>query len=66
MFVSCLSCYVEQNILGQEQAGFREGHTTIDHVPHVVIELYTSVHKGIHCAFLDYRKVFDSTDRSIL
>ena len=65
---SRLSCYVEENILGQEQAGFREGYSTIDHVfvLHVVIELYKSVHKRIYCAFIDYRKAFDSIDRSIL
>ena len=43
LFTSCLnsrlSFYVEENILGQEQAGFREGYSTIDHVfvLHVVI-----------------------------
>ena len=65
---SRLSCYVEENILGQEQAGFREGYSTIDHVfvLHVVIELYKSVYKRIYCAFIDYRKAFDSIDRSIL
>ena len=72
LFTSCLnsrlSCYVEENIIGQEQAGFREGYSTIDHVfvLHVVIELYKSVHKRIYCAFIDYRKAFDSIDRSII
>ena len=68
MFELTLILNVEENILGQEQAGFREGYSTIDHVfvLHVVIELYKSVYKRIYCAFIDYRKAFDSIDRSIL
>ena len=54
--------------MGREQAGFREGYSTIDHafVLHLVIELYQSVRKRVFCAFIDYRKTFDSIDRSLL
>ena len=60
--------YVNDDILGREQAGFREGYSTIDHafVLHLVIELYQSVRKRVFCAFIDYRKAFDSIDRSLL
>ena len=72
LFTICLnnrlSRYADIHILGNEQAGFREGYSTIDHVfvLQIVIELYKSVHKRIYCAFIDYRKAFDSVDRSLL
>ena len=63
-----LSCYVEDHILGQEQAGFREGYSTIDHifVLQLIIELYKSVHKRVYCASIDYGKAFDSINRPLL
>jgi len=72
LFTACLnhrlSKYVEDNILGEEQAGFREGYSTIDHifVLQLVIELYQSVHKRVYCAFIDYRKAFDYVSRPLL
>jgi len=72
LFTSCLnsrlSIYIDEHILGREQAGFREGYSTIDHVfiLHIIIELYQSVHKRVYCAFIDYRKAFDSVNRSLL
>ena len=46
----------------------QRGYSTIDHafVLHLVIELYRSVRKRVFCAFIDYRKAFDSIDRSLL
>ena len=60
--------YVNDDILGREQTGFREGSITIDHafVLHLVIELYQSVRKPTFCAFIDYRKALDSIDKSLL
>ena len=72
LFTACLnselSLYVNDDILGREQAGFREGYSTTDHafVLHLVIELYQSVRKRVFCAFIDYRKAFDSIDRSLI
>ena len=48
LFTACLnyrlSCYAEDNILGEEQAGFRASYSTIDHVRvyilHLIIEMY--------------------------
>ena len=72
LFTACLntrlSNYVDDDILGKEQAGFRKGYSTIDHVfvLHLVIDLYQSVQKRVFCAFIDYQKAFDSVDRSLL
>ena len=72
LFTACLncglSCYVEDHILGQEQAGFRESYSTIDHifVLQLIVELYQSVHKRVYCAFIDFRKAFDYINRSLL
>ena len=72
IFTACLncrlSCYVEDHILGQEQAGFRESYNTIDHifVLQLIIELYHAVHKLIYYAFIDNRKAFDYINRPLL
>lgn len=72
LFTACinerLALYVETGMLGPEQAGFREGYSTVDHifVLHIVIDLYLSVKKRVYCAFIDYKKAFDSVERSIL
>ena len=54
--------------MSQEQAGFRESYSTIDHifVLQLIVELYQSVHKRVYCAFIDYRKAFDSINRPLL
>ena len=61
-----LTDYGQEDILGEEQAGFRHGYSAIDHifVLHTIIDLYQSVHKKVYCAFIDYRKTFDYLDRS--
>ena len=73
LFTACLncrlSCYVEDNIVGQEQAGYRERYCIIEHnilVLQFIIELYKYVHKHVYCAFIDYRKAFDSISRPLL
>ena len=56
LFTACLncrlSCYVEDHVLGQEQVGFREGYSTIDHI-FVLQLIIESVHKRVYCAFID-------------
>ena len=72
LFTACLnsrlSLYVNDDILGRAQAGFREGYSSIDHafVLHLVVELYQSVRKRVFCVSIDYRKAFDSVDRLLL
>ena len=61
-----LSYYIESNkIIGPEQAGFRHGFSTMDHVftLHCVLTYYLSQRKRIFAAFLDYKKAFDPVDR---
>ena len=61
--------YLEENsMIGQEQAGFRKGHSTIDHIfsLHCLIDLYLHRKKRLYCAFVDFRKAFDSVQHSLL
>ena len=68
LFTACLnerlSSYLESaGIMGEEQAGFREGYSTLDHifVLHSLIEQYLFKHKRIYCAFIDYKKSIRSS-----
>ena len=58
----------DYGVMGEEQAGFRSGYSTVDHVVvlNVLIELYSHKKKKLYCAFIDYKKAFDSIDRSLL
>ena len=61
--------FLEENLkLGNEQAGFRKGHSTLDHIfaLHCLIDLYLRKKKKLYCAFVDFRKAFDSVQHSIL
>ena len=46
------------NLLGQEQAGFRKNYSTMDHVfsLHCIIDLYLQRRKRLFCTFIDYKK----------
>ena len=64
-----LTIYLDKyNILGEEQAGFREKYSTSDHifVLNTLINIYQAKDKQIYCAFVDYRKAFDFINRSNL
>ena len=64
-----LNEFVEINgIIGHEQAGFRRGYSTVDHIfaLHCIIVYYLSKKKRVYAAFLDYRKAFDLVDRRAL
>jgi len=52
-------------IIGPEQAGFRKGYSTIDHIFtfKCLLDLYLSKKKRLYCAFIDYKKAFDNVDR---
>ena len=56
------------NLIGIEQADFRKGFSTIDHIFtfKCLLDLYLSKKKKLFCAFIDYRKAFDSVDRICL
>ena len=64
-----LNQYFEEiGALGEEQAGFRAGYSTQDHVftLKMLIDLHNSQSKRLYCAFIDYKKAFDSIHRSYL
>ena len=54
--------------MGDEQAGFRADHSTLDHIftLHSIINFYLQKHQRLYCAFIDYKKAFDLIDRSKL
>ena len=70
-----LTKFVDINeLIGEEQAGFRAGYSTQDHIftLHAIIDIYinrihrTKKKKRLYCAFIDYQKAFDLVDRSSL
>ena len=55
--------------IGAEQAGFRKGFSTTDHifVFYSLIQLYTKFKKKtLYCCFVDYKKAFDTVPRVLL
>jgi len=52
-------------IVPKSQAGFRKGFSTLDNifVLYVLIELYFSSGKRLYCAFIDFKKAFDTVWR---
>ena len=62
-----LTSYVESNnILLQNQTGFRKGYSTMDHVFVLkgLMDIFMSKKKKIFCAFVDFKKAFDMVWRS--
>ena len=52
--------------LNENQAGFRKGYSTIDHIfsLNTLIELFKAQNKKFFCAFIDFSQAFDSVWRS--
>ena len=60
---------VENDILCQEQAGFKRGFSTIDNIfiVNTIIKKYTQKQGGrCYCAFIDFTKAFDLLNRDAL
>ena len=57
-----------EDILGNEQAGFRPKHSTLDHIfaLHILSKYYIDHNKQLFCAFVDYSKAFDFIERTYL
>ena len=55
-------------LLSEEQAGFRKGYGTTDHIfsLKILVDLHLFKKKHLFCAFIDYKKAFDSVDRIAL
>ena len=61
-----LNNFLKHNdILEENQAGFRAGYSTTDHIftLHTLTELLKSKHKKLYCSFIDFSKAFDSVWR---
>ena len=61
-----LSDFLEQNgVLNENQAGFRSGYSTVDHIfnLNLIINKFLSDGKKLYCAFVDYEKAFDTVWR---
>ena len=58
----------ENNIIGPEQAGFRSGLSTLDHIVSLktLIDIYLNKHIRLYCCYVDYRKAFDTVSRTEL
>ena len=58
----------EDTTIGPEQAGFRAGHSTVDHVftLHCIIDFFSAKKKRLYCLFIDYQKAFDRVERAFL
>ena len=58
----------ENTTIGPEQAGFRAGHSTVDHVftLHCIIDFFLAKKKRLYCLFTDYEKAFDRVERAFL
>ena len=73
LFTSCINVILAKffdscSIIGEEQAAFREGYGTMDHVfvLNEIINLYLSKKKRLYACFIDYEKAFDTIDRVAL
>lgn len=61
--------WIEENdIIGEEQAGFREDHSTSDHIFTLLAMVQKQLlrHRKLYVAFIDFRKAFDSICRDKL
>ena len=64
-----LGNYLEsRGVIGEEQAAFRPGYGTMDHifVLNEIINLYLQKKKKLYACFIDYEKAFDTIDRVAL
>jgi len=58
----------ESELIGEEQAGFREKHSTTDHIftLFALTQKQLIRHRKLYVAFIDFRKAFDSVCREKL
>ena len=51
----------ENSTIGSERAGFRAGHSTVDHMftLHCIIDFFLSKEKRLYYLFVSYEKAFD-------
>ena len=58
----------KEQVIVEEQAGFRSGYSTIDHIftLYAIVQKYLMRNTKLFVAFVDFRKAFDSVDRNAL
>lgn len=58
----------DNNILVDEQNGFRQNRSTIDQLSSLtnIIEVRKKLRKSTFCAFIDFKKAYDTINRNIL
>ena len=64
-----LTLYLDDlGIIGENQAGFRSNYSTLDHIFSLksIIDFYLNKRKKLFCAFVDYKKAFDTVNRNKL
>ena len=63
-----LNAYLNKNDLLEEQAGFRSGHSCMDHVYLLtsIIDLTLTEGRRLYATFIDYEKAIDRVNRFIL
>ena len=64
-----VACTHENNIIVEEQAGFRKGYSTIDNIftLHTIVQWYLSKPRGrFYVAFVDFASAFDTINRTKL
>ena len=73
LFTSCVNSRLTTysnlfNVVGNEQAGFKQGFSTTDHSFSLktLIDLYLMKKKRLYCCFVYYSKAFDTVNRSAL
>jgi hypothetical protein len=68
LFTLILNERLTTALITEEQAGFREGYSTVDHVFTLdfITRYYIDKGQRLYVAFVDYRKAFDTIDRPLL
>ena len=68
IFSTLFTCILNARLQKEEQAGFRRGYSTIDNafILNSFVQKYLDKRRKVYVAFADYRKVFDSVNRSVL
>ena len=64
-----LNSWAEDNqIIVEEQAGFRKGYSTVDNifVLHSIIQHYLQRKRKVYVAFVDFKKAFDTVSKEAL
>ena len=59
----------EVNLINENQTGFRKNYSTLDHIflLHNIIDIFINKNEQkLYCAFVDYKKAFDTVWRSAL